>query len=314
MNRLGLDRIDRVTGPVAQPDLRERLKAMANSAHSADVTQQSFDSLVLARSREVPVLVDFWAAWCAPCQSLMPVLTKLADEYGGKFFLAKINSDSEQALAARYGVKSLPTVKLFKNGQPVEEFMGAQPEKTIRALLDRHIPRASDTLVDSALLASRSGKIDEALAILDKALTQDPTSDRIKLERARLFAHLGRVEDAEQALSALSVEGKHGSDAATIRAQLEFTRVAKKARPQDELRKSIASNNRDSAARFELAAHLVLRQQYEAALDLLLEIVHTDRKFNDDAARKAMLSVFTLLGGNGEVVAQYRRKLSMALN
>ena len=287
---------------------------MANSAHIADVTQQTFDSLVLARSREVPVLVDFWAAWCGPCQSLMPVLAKLADEYGGKFFLAKINSDTEQPLAVRYGVKSLPTVKLFKNGQPVEEFMGAQPEKIIRALLDRHIPRASDALIDSALQAAHSGKIDEALAILDKALAEDPTNDRIKLERARLFAHLGQVDAAKQALNALSSETKHGSDANAIRAQLEFTRLVKTARPPDELLKIITSNAKDSAARFELAAHLVLRQQYEAALDLLLEIVRTDRKFNDDAARKAMVSVFNLLGGNGDVVGQYRRTLSMALN
>ena len=131
---------------------------MSPSPHIADVTQQTFESLVLAKSREIPVLADFWAAWCGPCKQLMPVLAKLADEYGGKFFLAKINSDTEQPLAARYGVKSLPTVKLFRNGQVVEEFMGAQPEKTIRALLDRHIPRESDTLVYNAMLAARSGK------------------------------------------------------------------------------------------------------------------------------------------------------------
>ncbi|MEK7666059.1 MAG: thioredoxin, partial [Pseudomonadota bacterium] len=108
---------------------------MIPSPHIADVTQQTFESLVLAKSREIPVLADFWADWCGPCKQLMPVLARLVDEYDGKFFLAKINSDTEQPLAARYGVKSLPTVKLFKNGQVVEEFMGAQPEKTIRALL-----------------------------------------------------------------------------------------------------------------------------------------------------------------------------------
>ena len=287
---------------------------MANSAYSADVTQQSFDTLVLARSRELPVLVDFWAPWCGPCQTLMPVLAKLADEYRGKFFLAKVNSDTEQALAAHYGVKSLPTVKLFRNGQPVEEFMGAQPEKNIRALLDRHIPRASDTQVNNALLAAQSGKIDEALAILDKAVGEDPNNDRIHLERARLFAQLGRADDAEQALQALSSETKNGNDAIGIRAQLEFTRLAKNARSADQLLKAIGANTKDNTARFELAAQLVVGQQYEAALDHLLEIVRTDRKFNDDAARKAILSVFNLLGGKGDVVAQYRRKLSMTLN
>jgi putative thioredoxin len=287
---------------------------MSPSPHIADVTQQTFESLVLAKSREIPVLADFWAAWCGPCKQLMPVLAKLADEYDGKFYLAKINSDTEQALAARYGVKSLPTVKLFRNGQVVEEFMGAQPEKTIRALLDRHIPRESDTLVYNALLAARSGKPDEALTILQQAAKSDLTNDRVKLELARLHAYLGHTDEAETALAALSAEARESTDAVGLRAQIEFTRIVASARPPDALLAAIAANARDSAARYELAAHLVLRQQHEAALDQLLEIVRTDRKFRDDAGRKAMLSVFNLLGGTGDIVTQFRRKLSMALN
>jgi putative thioredoxin len=287
---------------------------MSPSPHIADVTQQTFESLVIAKSREIPVLADFWAAWCGPCKQLMPVLAKLADEYGGKFFLAKINSDTEQPLAAHYGVKSLPTVKLFKNGQVVEEFMGAQPEKTIRALLDRHIPRASDTLVYNALFAARSGKSDEALTILQQAAKTDPSNDRAKLELARLHATLGHTDEVETTLASLSAEAKASTDAVGLRAQLEFMRIVASARPPEALLAAIAANARDSVARYELAAHLVLRQQYEAALDQLLEIVRTDRKFRDDAGRKAMLSVFNLLGGAGDIVTQFRRKLSMALN
>jgi len=287
---------------------------MATSPHIADVTEQGFDAAVLTRSRQTPVLVDFWAAWCGPCKMLMPVLQKLADEYGGKFFLAKVNTDVERALANRYGVKSLPTVKLFKNGQVVDEFLGVQPEKTIRALLDRHVPRESDALIDKALLALQSGNASEALAILQQAMQSDPANDRVKLELARLFINLGRATDAETTLSTLSAETRDGADAAALHAQLEFARIAAGARPIDELRKSLASNPRDSAARYELAAHLVLLGDYPAALDEFLEIVRTDRKFNDDAGRKAMLAVFNLLGGTGEIVNQYRRKLSMALN
>jgi putative thioredoxin len=287
---------------------------MTSSPHIADVTQQTFESQVLARSREIPVLVDFWAAWCGPCKMLMPVLTKLAEDYRGKFFLAKVNSDAEQALAQRYAVKSLPTVKLFRNGQVVDEFMGAQPEKTIRALLDRHIPRESDALVANALLTARAGQYDEALVILTNAMNDDPANDRAILERARLLAHLGRSDESEQTLKALSGDVKDSSDATAIRAQIEFARIVKDARRPDELLKTVTSNPKDSAARFQLAAHLVLRQQFEAALEQLLEIVRIDRKFNDDAARKAMLSVFQLMGGSGELVTQYRRKLSMILN
>jgi len=287
---------------------------MTPSPHIADVTQQTFESLVLAKSRDIPVLADFWAAWCGPCKLLMPVLSKLVDEYDGKFFLAKINSDTEQPLAARYGVKSLPTVKLFKNGQVVEEFMGAQPEKTIRALLDRHIPRESDTLVDNALLAARAGKPDEALTILLQAVKTDPGNDRAKLELARLHAHFGHAAEAEATLASLSVEARESTAAVGLKAQLEFVHIIATARAPEALLTAIAANARDSDARYELAAHLVLRQQHAAALDQLLEIVRTDRKFRDDAGRKAMISVFNLLGGSGEIVNDYRRKLSLALN
>ena len=287
---------------------------MATSPHIADVTEQSFDAAVLTRSRQMPVLVDFWAAWCGPCKMLMPVLQKLADEYSGKFFLAKINTDVEQALANRYGVKSLPTVKLFKNGQVMDEFLGVQPEKAIRALLDRHILRESDALVHKALLALQSGNTSESLATLQQAMQSDPANDRVKLELVPLLMQLGRPDDAEQALNSLSAETKDSADVAALRAQLEFARIAQTARAPDELLKAVNANPRDSAARYELAAQLVLRQQFAPALDQLLEIVRTDRKFRDDAARKAMISVFNLLGGSGELVTEYRRKLSMALN
>lgn len=287
---------------------------MNPSPHIADITEQTFESLVLAKSREIPVLVDFWASWCGPCKQLMPVLAKLTDEFNGQFFLAKINSDTEQPLAARYGVKSLPTVKLFKNGQVVEEFMGVQPEKTIRALLDRHIPRESDTLVYSAMLAARSNKPDEALVILQQAVKTDPGNDRAKLELARLYIYFGRADDAETTLAALSFEANESTDAVSLGAQLEFARIVAGARPPEALLTAVAANAKDSVARYELAAHLVLRQQHEAALDQLLEIVRTDRKFRDDAGRKAMVSIFNLLGGTGDIVNHYRRKLSLVLN
>jgi len=286
---------------------------MTVSPFIADVTQNSFESEVVARSRTTPVLVDFWAAWCGPCKMLMPVLTRLAGEYRGKFFLAKVNSDREQALASQFGVRSLPTVKLFRNGQVVDEFMGVQPEKTIRALLDRHIPRESDARIQDAAQAVRAGRHDEALAILQQAMAGDPDNDRVKLELARLFLHLGRNDDADRTLAALSSETRDGADAVALRVRLEFARVVQTARAPDQLLQAVQANPKDSAARYELAAHLVVRQQLEAALDQLLDIVRTDRKWNHDAARKAMISIFNLLG-NGETVNEYRRKLSMALN
>ncbi|MEK7711637.1 MAG: tetratricopeptide repeat protein, partial [Pseudomonadota bacterium] len=141
-----------------------------------------------------------------------------------------------------------------------------------------------------------------------------PGNDRAKLELARLHAYLGHADEAETTLAALSAEAKASTDAVGLRAQLEFARIVTSARPPEALLTAIAANAKDSAARYELAAHLVLRQQHEAALDQLLEIVRTDRKFRDDAGRKAMVSIFNLLGGSGDIVKQYRTKLSMALN
>jgi len=287
---------------------------MAASPYIADVTRETFEAEVLHRSHQTPVLVDFWAAWCGPCKMLMPVLAKLAEEYQGKFFLAKVNSDDQQQLAAQYGVRSLPTVKLFRNGQVVDEFLGAQPEKTIRVFLDRHVPRASDAAIGAARQAVHAGRLDEALSMLEGAVASDPANDRVKLELAQLHLHAGHVSEAENTLNGLSGEARDSAEAVALRALLEFTRVVQTARAPAELLKLVQAGGKDSAARYELAAHLVVRQQYPEALDQLLEIVRTDRKWNGDAARKAMVSVFNLLGGSGEIVNQYRRKLSMALN
>jgi putative thioredoxin len=287
---------------------------MSDSPFIADVTLATFESAVVARSRDVPVLVDFWAAWCGPCQMLMPVLARLADEYRGRFVLAKVNSDEQPELASRYGVRSLPTVKVFRHGQVVDEFLGVQPENAIRALLDRHIPRASDALVGEATRVAQQGDSERALALLQQALQSDPGHDRVKVELARLLIAAARSDEAETVLHSLSAEARDAPATTALRAQLEFARIAHAARPLDDLLRAVAAPARDSAARYELAARYVVDGRHAEALDQLLEIVRTDRKFNDDAARKAMIAIFNLLGGRGELVNEYRRRLSLALN
>lgn len=281
---------------------------MATSPYIVDVTQATFDDLVVKKSHQLPVLVDFWAGWCAPCKMLMPVLAKLADEYAGKFLLAKVDTDEEQALAGKYGIRGLPTVKLFKNGAPVGEFSGAQPERAVRALLDKHIARASDAALAQALAQAARGDTAGALAALQAAAADDPANDRVKLELARLLLSTGHIDAAEAQLKALPLPAYEQADAAALRARIEFARIA--AEPDA----ASAAPANDSEARYRLAAQQVLAEKYDLALANLLEIVRGDRRFRDDAARKAMLNVFNLLGTQHELTKRYRGLLSLALN
>ena len=142
---------------------------MSDLPNVVEVDQSSFQQLVVDKSAEMPVLVDFWADWCGPCKVLLPVLLKLVEEYQGKFQLAKVNTDLERELAQQQGIRSLPTLRLYKNGEVVDEILGAQPESAFRALLDEHIPRASDRLLEQALSAEAQGDIGQAVSLLEQA-------------------------------------------------------------------------------------------------------------------------------------------------
>lgn len=287
---------------------------MSTSPYSTDVTLETFDRLVLEKSHQVPVLVDFWAEWCGPCRVLMPILAKLADEYGGKFFLAKVNSDDEQKLAGQFGIRGIPTVKLFRNGQVVQEFTGAQPERTIRQVLDKHVARESDAAAAEALREYQAGRTETAIAKLQAAVAADPINDRVKLQLARLLVESGQLDAGAQALKSLSSEARAEPEAIAALARLEFARIAAQAPPLTELEQAVARGLADSEARYQLAARYLLRDAFEPALDQLLEIVRQDRKFRDDVARKAMLSAFNLAAHEGELVKKYRSLLSLALH
>ena len=156
---------------------------MAESPYIIDVTRENY-AQVMKASFEVPVLIDFWASWCQPCQALMPVLAKLADEYQGKFVLGKLNTEEQQEIAAQFGIRSIPNVKLFRNGQPVDEFMGALPERAVREFLDRHIARESDVTVQEAREKLAAGDADAAIALLNQARAADPDNPRVVLALA----------------------------------------------------------------------------------------------------------------------------------
>jgi putative thioredoxin len=281
---------------------------MSESPYLYDVTQADFAERVLARSHEVPVLVDFWADWCGPCKMLAPVLHKLAEDFGGQLIVAKVNSDVEQALATQYGIRSLPTVKLFRNGAVVDEFMGVQPESAIRAILERHVPRESDNVREQALEIWRSGDAAAAVSMLQEAAEKDPENTKIVPDLARVLLAQGEADEAERLLRGLPANRAEDADVKRLLASVHFSRLVKDAPPIETLKERVDADAKDFGALEQLAAHWILEGNYEAGMDTLLQIMRGNRKYNDDAGRRGLLAAFELLG-NDERVTPYRRQM-----
>jgi putative thioredoxin len=279
------------------------------SENALDVGLADFDQRVIEESKRRPVVVDFWAPWCGPCKSLKPILEKLAAEYGGKFLLAKINSDDNQELAARYGVRGIPSVKAFIDGAQVDEFSGALPEGEVRAFLDRLIPSPADEMRQQAAAVRMAGDISGALKLLAEASKLDPDHLGVRLDAADIMLDLNEAEEARRLIG--SVPDDADPRVPQMKARLQF--MAAGAEDEAALEARVAEDENDLEARLKLAKLLVAAGQYEAGMDQLLEIIGRDRNFKEDIGRTTLLSVFNLLGG-GELVSRYRRKLASVLN
>jgi putative thioredoxin len=288
-----------------------------------DVTVANFEEEVVAASMTQPVLVDFWAPWCGPCKAIGPILEKLELEYGGGFKLAKINSDEEQQLAGAFGIRSIPTVVLLKNGQPVDGFMGALPEGKVREFLDKHV-QALEAQPEEELPVEDPLALDPAAQLekLQHAVATDPSNDDARFEYVKALLLGGRVDDARRAFEPVA------NKAALVR------RVDALARWFDaidfqatqpalaELDAKIAANRRDFQARFDRARVLLAQQQWTAAMDELLEILMRDKAWNEDLARKTYIAILELIEppkvkvAEGQIppddptVSTYRRRLS----
>lgn len=255
---------------------------MSATAPVFDVDTAGFQQAVLDASCQTPILVDFWASWCGPCKALGPVLERLANESDGAFRLAKVDTDAERELAAANGIRSLPTVRLFIDGAPVAQFMGAQPESAVRAFLQQHLPAAP---VDSTATSNIEALLRE-----------------------------GRADDARAALAALPEAARDTSAVRCLALRAELTHELAAYPARDPLAARVTADPGDLDARYLLSMHQAGAGQFSEALEGLLLVLRRNRTLREDGARREMLRVFDALGASDPLVVRYRGLLASALN
>ncbi len=282
--------------------------------NSVDVDARNFNQEVIEASRDVPVVIDFWAPWCGPCKVLKPMLEKLAAEYGGKFKLVKVNSDESLDLAQEFGVRSIPDVRAIRNGKQVGSFVGALPMPQLRAFIDKLIPTPSELERARAKELIAAGDHPGAADALRKAIELDPKSDHARLDLAEVLIPQQKLDEAEALLAEVKPDVKLDDRVASLRQGVAFARSGDSGPGEAELARAVASNPGDLESRLGLANHLAGQRNYRQAMEELLEIIRRQKDFKDGAARKQMVAIFGLAAADPDLVSEYRRKLSSALN
>ncbi|MFK5970496.1 MAG: thioredoxin [Candidatus Marithrix sp.] len=286
---------------------------MGNSPYIIVANQQNFTTEVLEKSNQIPVLVDFWASWCAPCKMIEPILEKLVEGYQGQFILAKVDTDEQQQLAGQYSIRGIPALKLFKHGKVVEETSGVQSEDVLRKMIDKHRERPADKLRTQADLANVAGNYSEAISLLQQAQELDPEYHPVTLELAKLMIDQKKFTEAELLIKKLPANFQAETEVNELKAHLTFSKIASEAPPIDDLEIVLNSEPDNLMARYQLSAKKILNGEHEIAMQHLVEIMRKSRSFENDAGHNGLLTLFTLLGNQGELVNNYRHKMSLLL-
>ena len=273
-----------------------------------DIDQNNAQQYLIDESFNRPVVVDFWADWCAPCKQLMPLLEKLAEEYAGAFLLAKINADEQQGISQQLGVRSLPTVMVFKDGQPVDGFAGAQPETAVREMLQKHLPSPWDAKIAEATELLDQGDTSGALALLRAAWEESNKLLDITLAYAGALVEANRLDEAEEVLNEVRLVDRDALHE-QLMAQIELKREAGKSPEIEALESELASDESNHSVRVKLAVQLTTGAHYRDALEQLLVVLRADRDWNNGEAKRLYLDTIASIGKGDPLAAEYQRKL-----
>ncbi len=285
---------------------------MNASPYVIDVTAENFNEVVVEGSRRQPVLLDFWADWCQPCKTLGPILEKLADEYRGGFVVAKVNCDVEQALAMQVGVQSLPTVLLIKDGQPLDQFMGALPEGEVRAFLDKHAEKPQTDPLEQGRELLTGGDPAAAVPYLRAAREQRPDDHEVTIELARALMQSGAVDEAEALVEDLPEPARSDARVKGIKARRAFAERVAALPAAAELEQRVTTDPADGEAAIGLAVHRMAQDSAEGAMELLLAVMQKDRERSAEA-REMLLEIFNILGPDHPISRPYRQRMFQLL-
>ncbi len=286
-----------------------------------EVMTENFMSDVIERSKETPVIVDFWAPWCEPCKQLTPVIEKIVREKNGNVILAKMNIDESPEVAQQLKIQSIPAVMAFNDGQPVDGFIGVQPEKNITEFINKISSLKNSSSIEENIIAGKKyiddGDIETAALVFSEILKIEPENISAKSMLARCLLRSDQIDEAEDIINNLPANSENNQDFVSVRSEVEVFKNAKNNpisnEQEDELRRDIDKNPKNHQMRLDLAKLLLAKGENENAINELLKIIEFDPKWNDGEARKQLIEIFNILGNEDIMVIEGRKKLSSML-